>query len=202
MTGSACIAMVSSHLALPLENAETRNEKDGGRLGTQGDLAQAINRAVEAWLAEPSQPHLVINLSVGWDRRIGGPDPDGPNAHGGPVRAVHAALERAACLGALVVAAAGNDSGGPQAKQGPLYPAAWETEPMPTPEACKKIGAVRSKGGSSGADSKSRTNFEANRRPLLFSAGGLLGNDRPLPTGRNGGRPRLAAPPPMALQSV
>lgn len=197
--GGACIAMVSNHLALPLEDADTRNEKNGGRLGTLGDLARAIDSAVDTWLAKPSQSHLVINLSVGWDRRIGGPDPEAPGKLSGPIRAVHASLERAACLGALVVAAAGNDSGGPQAKQGPLYPAGWETEPMPTPDQCKAIGATRMKGGQSDAGPGSKTSVETSRRPLLYSAGGLLGNDKPLPTGREGGRPRLAAPAAHAV---
>ena len=72
--------------------------------------AAGIVEAVERWrtadYGSNPTPHLVLNLSAGWEPSyFGGDGPDMPVR----VRAVKTALEYASCHGALIVAAAGND---------------------------------------------------------------------------------------------
>lgn len=189
---AACIAALSHHLALPMSPSRERDTTHGGSFGSFADLAKAIVRAVDAWVAARQiHQHLVLNLSVGWDGRWGGSSKAGyAGLEPGP-KAVFAAIARASCLGALVVAAAGNDSGGPEVDPGPLYPAAWESLSVPNVEACKGFVEPREQpllGPPSAAAA-----------PLLLAAGGVEGDDRALAIGRGAGRPRLAAPATHAV---
>lgn len=165
----ACYMMPSPHLALDLMAPDVRNPVNGGFFGYQTRLARAISEAVFAKAALAPQDKLIINLSVGWDGRYN-IRPDGQPSEA--VLAVRAALEHAACEGALAIAAAGNAGSGPAPGVGPVFPAAWETTPAPS---C--AGAV-----------------PVPPRPLVYAVGGVDGRDMPVPNVRPGGRPTLAAP--------
>ncbi len=181
---SACLAYLTHHLALPKLDTLSTNYATGGHFGTQSQLGYAIQNALAQGTKRRSR-HLIINLSVGWDPRYGG-DFAGSDWRqlNAPAQSVYAAIHEAACAGVLVVAAAGNDTGGPQPTSGPLYPAAWETQPAPSAEACTK---ARSSQGLVSA--------------LLVSVGGVQGKDLPLGIGREAGRPQLAAPARLAVVS-
>lgn len=84
----------------------------GGTYGDAGQIARAIHQAVDA--AAVAGHRLVIDLSVAW----AADDLDRPSN-----RAVRAAIEQARARGAIVVAAAGNDTVG--CGEGPVLPAAW-----------------------------------------------------------------------------
>ncbi|MBI4511952.1 MAG: S8/S53 family peptidase [Deltaproteobacteria bacterium] len=191
-----CIGMVSNHLALPRVAPGKADYLKGGYFGHQSDLALAIVRAVDSWTRfnrynrdGSLQPRLVINLSVGWDAvpEYGGAFKEDPRLLPGPARSVHSAITHAACHGAIVVAAAGNRSGGKAPTVGPMFPAAWETKRAPTEEECRKFEGGLTQGPYpvfSGAPSY---------QPLVYAVGGVDARDLPLAITRWRGRPRLAA---------
>jgi hypothetical protein len=181
-------ADVRTRLAMPYLSYDPTNPgaarldlARGGFVGSIGGLAQAVVEEVTAWETRRSLPctpadrdcgraqHLVLNLSLGWD---------GEKFSGGEryvadmqaaVQAVHKTLELAACRGALVVAAAGNRSGGPGAPTGPVLPAGWEgrvAEPY-----CPELAG----------------------RPFIYAAGGVQAQSYPLASSRLQGLPRLSA---------
>ena len=192
--------MVANHLALARTSPNVVNTAQGGFFGTQTDLALAIVRAVDAWRlavttpgATSQQRRLVINLSLGWD-----PSPSYGGSYPGnsvaalppPARAVHAAITHAVCQGALVIAAAGNQSGGSAPTMGPMFPAGWESKPAPGVAACQafegpffvsQVAGLQVFGASPGY------------QPLVHAVAGVDGADAPLSSTRVGGRPRLAA---------
>ncbi|MFP2908389.1 S8/S53 family peptidase [Pyxidicoccus sp. 3LFB2] len=204
-----CIAQVSNHLALPQVTPNVKDLTHGGYFGEQTQLARSIHAAVTEWRGHNAgqvppgetptpQPRLVVNLSLAWDGSHGG-------AYAGnlveqlpaPVRAVHAAITHAVCRGAVVIAAAGNDPGGPAPVQGAMYPSDWEQKPAPTLAQCTPLEGpgyswpvafpVFPPAGS--------TVY----RPLVYAVGGVRGDDAPLASTRPGGRPRIAAPGAHAL---
>lgn len=162
---SACIPEFKSYLALDLADGIPAPGGTGyhGYLST---LAERIDDAVDEWIAWGRGP-LIINLSLGWhaDYNELGTYRFSRVRHGG-AQAVLAALGRAACEGALIVAAVGNDTGGPDGRGGPMYPAAWASESTWT---CPAV-------------------------PLLHAAGGVDGRDLDLATARDGARTELVAP--------
>lgn len=101
-------------------------------------------------------------------------------------RAVWAALQYAACHGALVIAAAGNDPGYRDSPSGAMLPAAWETTPAPTLETCKALF------GESPVPrlTPSKTAYT----PLLHAVGGVDDRDQPVVGTRTKSLPRLVAP--------
>ena len=126
-----------------------------------------------------------MNLSLGWDPALGGletPDSDIP----APALAVRTALEHAVCEGALVIAAAGNRSGGPTEETGPLLPAAWEERAGPTRARCEALGVTT-------RDQNFPLPGQLAYRPLVFAAGGVRADDSPLFNSREGSEPRLVA---------
>jgi Subtilase family len=134
----ACAAQVTTELALPWTSAGLRSAA-GGHTGTLGDLAQAIHRAVVRWesdraSAPQTTPHrLILNLSVGWEHTAGIADcPVSPETQtlGLPARAVQAALQYAASRGALIIASAGNDSGGQHPRAGLTCPGNYHSLPQ------------------------------------------------------------------------
>jgi hypothetical protein len=187
--GHPCSVGVAPELALPLVEAGREDPVDGGYFGAPGHLAVAIHRA-----ASGPGPR-VLNLSLGWV-------PDGhladlvpPNhmslfhGNGGvaaPVRAVHAAIVHAACHGALVVAAAGNDPVG-AGESDPLLPAAWARLEMPDDGACQAAGL--------GADGLPN---HAAPHGVLLAVGGVDLADGPLANARRNATPPLVAPAELA----
>jgi Subtilase family len=178
----ACDVDVVRELGLPRYGNGLGDFVRGGYYGTQADVAKAIYDAVESWRstsgsenqAEPSK--LIINLSVGWEGNLYG-DVDDPTPRPS-VEAVHAAIEWAACHGALVIAAAGNR--GYTCETGPLLPGAWETHPAPNNLRCQELGAPNPPAS-------------VGYKPLLYSIGGLSHDRRPMQGTREDGMPRLAA---------
>jgi hypothetical protein len=120
-----CAAEVTTALALP------------GGTGTLSQLARAIERAVVGWQhdrrsAPSSTPgNLLLNLSLGWEDLPGIADCStvSPALLGPPARAVRGILAYAASAGALIVAAAGNDSGGRAPRGGLVCPGRYQAVP-------------------------------------------------------------------------
>lgn len=186
-TPGACLTQVSSQLAMNLRQLSggwIEANEEGGSFGYQSELALAILQGYEAAAASSPSRRIIINLSVGWDPKTGGGDYVGVNWKGqpNPAKAVHTAITKVACEGALVIAAAGNDSGGPSA-DGPMYPGGWEQKAAPDATRC--AGGL---GGGGLAVSGSPY------RPLLHAVGGVDGQDKPLAVGRALGMPPLVAP--------
>jgi hypothetical protein len=120
--GRMCAAEVTTALAL-----------DRG-VGTLSDLASAIERAVVLWQsgrrnAPAATPaHLILNLSLGWEDQpgIASCSTELSQSVAPPVRAVAGILQYAAAQGALIIAAAGNDSGGPRPRTGLVCPGRYQ----------------------------------------------------------------------------
>lgn len=119
-----CAAEVTSVLAL-----------DGG-IGTLTQLARAIERAVSTWehdgkTTRSAPSRLLLNLSLGWEDAPGIADcsTSASDAPAPPARAVRGILQHAAARGALIVAAAGNDSGGTSPRTGLVCPGAYQAIP-------------------------------------------------------------------------
>ncbi len=200
--GGDCAADVRTRLALPnvcfnnrrnLPNC--RNPQNGGWFGSQVELARAIRSEVVDWVVTTSpaplpaeQQHLILNLSLGWNARYGGNQPF--NAMPPPVAAVYAALLDARCRGALPVASAGNQHGGPSEPGGPVLPARWEQRPAPTFNQCVnqlEAGAYVPPWAFPGLG-------VTDTRTLVVAAGGVRFDDEIIFNGRpNGGEPRLVA---------
>ncbi|MEP7120308.1 MAG: S8/S53 family peptidase [Byssovorax sp.] len=174
----ACTISAVPELTLNLLDPGQRDNVNGGYFGFQGKLARSVYDAVTAWQAEEPTARLVLNLSLGWDKRFN-TTPGG--AMSAAVSAANDALVYAACQGALIFVAAGNTTGGPTPPTGPTYPAAWETQPAPI----VGVGCPKSPGTG----------------PLLHAVGGVDGFDARLPNSREGGRPVLAAPAFMVPSS-
>lgn len=178
-----CVADISTRLALPLRyNRKGElivDEVDGGHFGTLSWLAQAIRSEVEAWGGGQGNS-LVLNLSLGWLPTYGGDD---SRAEEWPVdvAAVHSAIADARCRGALILAAAGNTSGGPSDNVGPLLPAAWEMISAPDHKGCRRLTGQRAP--------FSKSKF----RPLVYAVGGVDGQGEDLAIARPRGRPRVVA---------
>ncbi|MBN1205932.1 MAG: S8/S53 family peptidase [Myxococcaceae bacterium] len=208
---AACISQVANHLALPQVTPTRRDPELGGYFGEQTQLARAIHSAVSDWRSYnlgsstpetpgAQQPRMVVSLSLAWDGRYGGPYPgDQVEQLPAPARAVHAAITHAVCHGAVVIAAAGNDPGGPDEVKGPMFPAGWEQKPAPGPLQCASLEAPGYPGTvtyhlfpPAGLDVY---------QPLVFAVGGVRGDYRPLASTRPGGRPRLVAPGAHAVAS-
>jgi hypothetical protein len=197
----SCIGQIADRLAMPRLTVKTRDTLDGGYFGSEGEVARAIHGSVHAWRAFKAgggnQPRLVVNLSLGWDPKWGG-DPSSPTMPLG-ARAVYDAVTHAVCQGALVIAAAGNDPGGPGIQAGPMYPGGWEMQPAPTAAQCY---AFEAPGYTTGGifpplPAPGSTVY----RPLVFAVSGVRGNDRVLLNARPGGRARMVAPGAHAVAS-
>lgn len=158
-----CAAEVTTALAMPLLTNGTLGP-NGGHMGSLVDLARALERAIRRWesdrAAHPNAtpPNLILNLSLGWEHTPAIADcrPDPMAALAPPARGVLAILHYAASRGALIFAAAGNDSGGHDPRAGLTCPGAYQARPRP---------------GSPSA-------------PLLYAVAGLDYSDKPLETSR------------------
>ncbi|HEX8107266.1 MAG TPA: S8/S53 family peptidase [Kofleriaceae bacterium] len=183
-TGWICAAEVTTALAL-----------DGG-VGTLSDLASAIERAVVLWQsgrrdAPATTPaHLILNLSLGWENQPGIADCSTQLSESAapPVRAVAGILQYAAAQGALIIAAAGNDSGGPKPRTGLVCPGRYQAVPRDADPKQSLVVAV------SGVDYQDRP--LATARPLGIT--GIAG----LGFGGVAWNPADPVPPPLTGSSV
>ncbi|MEM9384458.1 MAG: S8/S53 family peptidase [Pseudomonadota bacterium] len=178
------------------KDSACRNGLNGGWFGAQTDLARAIRNEVAEWTNDTTprgmgeQQHLILNLSLGWNRRFGGNQ--GFNAMPLAVAAVYSALQDASCRGALVLAAAGNQHGGPNEPGGPMYPAAWEQRAAPNFLQCRL--QLIEQGGYTPPWAFPSQLTSQNDRPLVVAIGGVRVDNSIIFNGRpNGGEPTLVA---------
>jgi len=178
---SGCRVEIDYVVGLPRRSGGLVDYERGGRVGTHADLAVAIYEGLRRWeeananRAVPSR--LVLNLSVGWEPDLfGGTEANPPPA----IDAVRSALERARCMGAVIVASVGN-AGDTCDPVGALLPAAWEEQPAPGATRCAELGVVN-------------TPFPiGSDQPLVHAVGGLGLDLRPMPRARAEANPRLMA---------
>lgn len=169
-----CAVHVVTQLALRYDNYDPNmsfspdpGNEEGGHLGLVSDLAMAILVQIERWHKLDPGAKLVLNLSVGWDGEQGN-DLDAKSAAALETSSelVYDALRIANHLGVLVIASAGNRTGGEKSTS-PLLPAAWELhQPSWLPFPIFKV---------------------------VYAAGGVDGQGLPLPNSRRGGRPQRSA---------
>lgn len=204
-----CAAHVTTALGLPrtdLANPLNTSPTQGGFFGTEGDLAQAIERSVLDWRDEVTagqgDPRLVINLSVGWEddpeRNNCAPEKlaEDPESLAPPARAVLDAMRYAACHGALLLAAAGNDIGGPKPARGLVCPARWEEIATPDAATCDAFVGAFVATYAERFPSFPRRPTAADQAPydrVVYAVGGVDQGDEPLVPRRPLARPRIAA---------
>lgn len=120
-----CAFEVVSQQALSRRDPRRPTGGRGHLRGSLSELAEAIDRAVEA---APRPERLVLNLSLGWDPRAGGVDTDPRRGASAAVALVLRALRVAGCRGALSVAASGPELDWvTDFEPAPLYPAGFAT---------------------------------------------------------------------------
>jgi hypothetical protein len=188
---SECAARIVNTLGLPRVTPELVDLEHGGSFGTLVDLARGIDAAIDDWDLSDARSRLVVLLAVGWEpgselaaitsanttlRDLlapGGADAD--------VQTVLAALARASCRGALVVAAAGNATSEPCDQVGPMGPAFLQTLRTPDAAECAALGFA-------GTPLMSTT-----PTPLILSAAHVGLDGGPLANTRSGTSARVTA---------
>lgn len=189
--GRRCAADITSRLAMPfrIESRGTshrvvRDTRHGGQFGSIAELARGLQREVALWTSRRNTSRLVLNLSLGWDPVFGGGATD-VSTMPLAVQAAYRAIADARCRGALVIAAAGNDPGGP-ALTGPLFPAAWEHRAVPGTAACTQaIGYTPPDGPPPGGGPI--------YNPLVYAVSGVQADGTRLANQRSGAGASLAA---------
>jgi hypothetical protein len=138
----------------------------GGHLGLVSDLGVAILAQIERWQNFDPGAKLVLNLSVGWDGERGN-DLSAKTAADLETSSalVYNALRIAHHLGVLVIASAGNRTGGEESTS-PLLPAAWE---LRRPAWLRMLRIPLCK--------------------VVYAVGGVDWQGLPLPNSRLGGKP-------------
>lgn len=173
-TAGPCAVNVVRVLGLPRITVDTVDLVRGGFAGLYSDTAAGVSEAVRRWSLQQTPSKLIISLSLGWDgdlfpeTRLANPPPS--------ITMIRDVLEYARCRGAIIVAAAGNDTG--TCTDGPLFPAAYEQLPAPTQNRCAQLGVL---------------NAPVLTGPLVHAAGGTALGGGLLPSAREGGIPRLVA---------
>jgi hypothetical protein len=194
-SGPPCAVQITNHLALrEVDEATKLDPADGGFLGTRAQLAGAVQQALDGWVAAVAvgrRSRTVINFSLGWVPALDD-NPRGSHGRTLPEDLVFQVLTRASCLGALVVAAAGN--GAFTSTTGPILPAGWEAEPAPTKTACQRFV-------DAGWPYLGDLSVPDAYRPLVHAVSALDYRDRPLAIVRPGSIPRLMAHGMSAITS-
>jgi hypothetical protein len=125
--------------------------------------------------SQMTKENLIVNLSMGWDPIKTGPKTtptDDPQVAG-----IFQLLKRASCQGAIVIAPAGNLTG----SEGPLFPAGYEVQRVPSNAQCAQMGFPR------------RVKIDEEKTPLVYAVAGLDSIDQRMVTVRPWSQPRLAA---------
>jgi hypothetical protein len=183
-----CADRVRPYLALPMNGPRSEDFVNGGRFGTFFQLYDALSQALRDW---PRGEHLVINLSLGWDPVK--TDDDDPR-----VARIKELLERASCMGALIIAGAGNPTG----TEGPVLPSAFEEFAAPDSRRCEDLNAPMPAPPTSRAEAKAKATIarvptgkdpEMRYSPLVYAVGALDWRDQRLMADRRWGQPSLAA---------
>jgi subtilisin family serine protease len=207
-----CANVIHNYLALD-QLAIGVKDPHGGYFGDLATLDVAINHAIGDWIAVPVsvRPHLVINLSLGWDERherrkatrlesnsgsaFSVAQVNGESSMGAQIKR---SLQRASCLGAIVIAAAGNAD--LEGDVNPTYPAAWENTLAPNESQCAKLGFLYDDWPS-----KPPSDTLSACHPLVYAVSAVgdrvTSNDVLLATARVGGTARTAAQGLSAITS-
>lgn len=167
------------------------------RFGYPSDVAAAMLRAYDAWRTQlisssPSAapPHLILNLSLGWETN------NECNDKGGS-RTTMDAVGYLACNGVLVVASAGNAHRADASPSNMACPARHEGAGVSEDDCSGSIDAAllaayRAKLNAPQWAAIPPTSSE--RASMIYSVGGLDYADRPIVPERSSSRPVLAAP--------
>ena len=148
---ATCPVRVNNVLGLPRVTPEHVDYERGGYYGSLMDLARGVDEAVRDWEKQGDAAPMVLALALGWeplgtyDQSLAVKTLDELLAPGSgvptDVQAVVAALARALCHDALLVAAVGNATGEPCAQTGAVGPALFEALlKAPTIEQCEAAG--------------------------------------------------------------
>jgi len=168
-----CAVHVVTQLALGYDESrpgmsfvQSPFHEKGGHLGLVSDLGVAILAQIERWQNFDPGAKLVLNLSVGWDGERGN-DLSAKTAADLETSSelVYNALRIARHLGVLVIASAGNRTGGEESTS-PLLPAAWE---LRRPSWLRMLRIPLCK--------------------VVYAVGGVDWQGLPLPNSRPGGKP-------------
>ncbi len=186
----SCLEQHHHMLAMPRRDYQLPDWTVGEAYASKVDVAIQVFAAVQQWRedklnqAPNATDRLVLNISLGYQRVNAGVD----DFTRGPQASLKAALDFAACHGALVFAASGNvrDESCPQNESGPLAPAAFEEIPAPTEAECHHMGFVPDFDGDFPV-------FSNEPRPLVYAVGGVDAYDEPLPNARPQSQPELVA---------
>jgi len=128
----------------------------GGNVGSLGDVSSGIWAAIASFrgdlqgaaeaLVDPNKPdkgpaldfpaRLILNESFGW---AGAGCDNNPSQSTVDVNALFDAMQAAACLGAVHVAAAGNHTGGLSPSAGLMCPARWDQSVAPSQATCEAL---------------------------------------------------------------
>jgi hypothetical protein len=178
------VADVRTRLALDLyvstSGEVVRDPVGGGDFGTIALLAEAVHAEVERWVADGQEQPLILNLSLGWNPIWEGGDVD-YNLWPLDVQAAHDAIYEASCRGAIVIAAAGNRSGGPTGHSGPILPAGWEVRPLDASLCADLLGGPAA-------------NFaDVDDAPMIYAVGAVDEHLEDLAVSRANSRPRRVA---------
>ena len=195
---------VTTGVALPQVDNYTEDLANGGFFGTRGQLASAIYRMTAAWIHDgrkdpDPQPRLVVNSSVGWEPEPGCATATDPSDLEVPSQAVYTAVAQASCMGALVVAAAGNDPGGDSKLSlpvdGPTCPAAWSAQfsTLDGPECRLLLGANFRKQLPAALPIPADGLPGGIEAPLIHAVGGIGFDGQPIDATREGGLPEHVA---------
>jgi hypothetical protein len=185
--GAPCAVQIANHLALrEVDETARADPADGGFFGTRAQLALAVQQGLDGWVSAVQagrRSRAVVNLSLGWVPALD-TNPRGSHGRTLPEDLVFQVLTRASCLGALVLAAAGN--GAFAGTTGPTQPAGWEAEPAPGALACQRFAEPDwpFAGDLAVADAY---------RPLVHAVSAVDYHDQPLAVVRPGSIPRLMA---------
>jgi len=181
-----------------------RDDDKGGHIGTISTLAQAVVGETAEWNFVKRETgndlqRLVINMSLAWMPEYGGALPTGFNDMSeidrerarlqwpADVQAAYVAIRNARCQGALLVAAAGNTSGG-QNDSGLLFPAAWVEANAPSQADCDLHQAGTF---SAGTDLLTAPNhYNSSKFPLIIPASGITRSGDDISNQRKGARVR------------
>ncbi len=208
-----CAVHAETVLAMPDGNSNSQPNA-GGLFGTRSELARAILRAVDDWKGDVlsgngAEPRLVINLSLGWeDHSADVKSTSSKNCNiarsgdlDSPSQAVYDAVVYARCHGALVLAASGNETGGPPPlrHRGLICPARFMQWDAPDDAYCAKrilVGTPSFEGyykATTGLPLRPSVTARV-YDPLVHPIGGVDFSDVPLAPHRPGSLPQLVAP--------
>jgi Subtilase family len=168
-----CAVHVATRLALHYDQYDPNmsfspdpGSEQGGSVGLVGDLGSAILEELALWQDSYHDSKLILNLSVGWDGEHNDLNATSVANLETSAQAVYKALDAAADLDVLVIASAGNRTGGEDSTSA-LLPAAWELHPP------------------------SWLPFLV--RKTVYAVGGVDWQGLPLPNSRPGGKPYRVA---------